>query len=163
MLNDLSDLKSIITKIRSFCYFPNLQKNLNLSITHEDLMKEIETVESLKMMKAMLLESVSDIDSIISKREAFTSFLSLSHRRLYLVRRLALNKENPPSWSELDETGQLWNRNNLVVEEVCRSVRDKNNKNENSERPNVKGWLPGKYVWQMWAYDPNSGLWSILD
>lgn len=83
--------------------------------------------------------------------------------RNYVVRRKSFDLGTELTWEELSLSSSdgPWNAGNFSSLSICRSVRDRNNKIENSERKDVRGWIPGEYTWEIWTYNPTIDTWSV--
>lgn len=85
--------------------------------------------------------------------------------RHYVVRRKAEAVGTELTWAELRElsTDGPWHAGQMNSLDLCRAQRDRQNAIENSDRPNVRGWIKGAYVWETWTYDPADDSWIKQD
>jgi hypothetical protein len=123
---------------------------------------------------AAINRSLSDVRKVLASAEPFLRNVEVraqlqSHinyhfrARLYVVKRKKEAAGTPLLWAELNNISEgpfTWG---FSVLDVCRRQRDRNNALENSERPNVRGWRPGLYVWEIWGYSPEQDVWSLVE
>jgi len=83
--------------------------------------------------------------------------------RYYVVKRLSSVADEPLTWEELLQgtTNGPWALDTMSLK-TCRQIQEKNNAHENrAKTERDRGYTPGRYIWQIWAYDPKINTWSL--
>lgn len=126
--------------------------------TSKELTTRLKAIRNIISSASILLEEIE----IKARTQSHIDYHF--RERLYLVRRQSKNAQTQLT---LDELNQLTTDGPFTWQfyllDVCRKQRDYSNTIENKERPNIRGWRPGAYIWEIWGYDPVNDIWSLIE
>lgn len=146
-----------------FAAVHKLHEEMKVSDTPGDYAASAEIDRSLSEVRKVLASADTFLQSIEVRARLQSHINYHFRRRLYVVKRKTEAGGTPLSWNELSNISEgpfTWGFSAL---DVCRRQRDRNNTLENSERPSVRGWRPGMYAWEIWAYSPEQDSWSLVE
>ena len=162
-MNDKTEANLKVLKQSVHDYYMAMYK-LYTELTVSDTPADFETGKQLSDSLETIRKMIHSADMYLAEAQILSRLpdrIKYSFRaRHYVVRRKAEAAGTDLMWAELSMNEGPWNAGNFSALGLCRKQRDRQNELENSDRPNVLGWVKGAYVWEIWSYDPATDAWS---
>ena len=145
-------LKELHTRVLQIAReIQNLKYSQKVESRTEELRSQRDTI---KEISASLHSIQSDLTCLITGIEVSLLESWMMKPKIYIIRRLSDNADQPLKWHELKDS-DTWASGSYSILDVALREAARRNQKENSPSHHRAGFQPGLYVHQVWHYDPN--------